>query len=76
LRFGKLTMTDADMELIDADPADPFDFFPARYTEQLVAGYSKNTRQGGLKVYMPDFNDTRKTGALAEASPSAGSVPR
>jgi hypothetical protein len=59
LKFGKLTMSDADMELIDADPSDPFDFYPARYTEQLVAGFSKNTRQGGLKVYMPDFDDTR-----------------
>jgi len=59
LRFGKLTMSDADMELIDADPSDPFDFFPRRYKEQLVAGYSKNTLRGGLKVYMPDFDDAR-----------------
>ncbi len=29
IRFGKLTMTDADLQLIDADPRDPFDFFPA-----------------------------------------------
>jgi hypothetical protein len=29
IRFGKLTMSDADMQLIDADPATPFDFFPA-----------------------------------------------
>jgi hypothetical protein len=56
LRFGKLTMNDTDMRLIDADPTDPFDFFPARYNEQLVAGYSKTTVSGGLQVYMPDFN--------------------
>jgi hypothetical protein len=41
LRFGKLTMSDADLELVDADPRDPFDFFAARYQGQLVAGYSK-----------------------------------
>ena len=56
LRFGKLTMSDADMQLIDADPKDQFDFFPKRYIKQLVAGYSKNTLSGGLKVYMPDYN--------------------
>jgi hypothetical protein len=56
LRFGKLTMSDADMELIDQSPADPFDFFQDRYNDQLVAGYSKNTREHGLKVYMPDYH--------------------
>jgi hypothetical protein len=55
LRFGKLTMTDTDMELIDQRPQDPFDFFQDRYIEQLVAGYSKNTKARGLKVYMPDY---------------------
>lgn len=55
LRFGKLTMTDADLQLIDEDPRDPFDFFQDHYNDQLVAGYSKNTPAHGLKVYMPDF---------------------
>ncbi len=55
LRFGKLTMTDADLELIDERPDDPFDFFQDRYNDQLVAGYSKNTPTHGLKVYMPDY---------------------
>jgi len=55
LRFGKLTMDDAEMQLIDADERDPFEFFPAEYIKQLVAGYSKNTPSGGLKVYMPDY---------------------
>ena len=57
LRFGKLTMSDADLQLIDMDPRDPFDFFPARYKAQLVAGYSKNTVTDGLKTYLPDFDD-------------------
>jgi hypothetical protein len=55
LRFGKLTMSDADMQLIDTNPRNPFDFFPQRYVTQLVAGYSKNTPSGALKVYMPDY---------------------
>ena len=60
LRFGKLTMTDADMQLIDANPRNPFDFYPERYITQLVAGYSKNTKSGGLKVYMPDYADATR----------------
>ena len=58
LRFGRLTMNDVDMQLIDADPSDPFEFFPAHYNEQLVAGYSKTTPSGGLRVYMPDYDKT------------------
>lgn len=56
VRFGKLTMTDADLELVDANPADPFDFSLDHYRTQLVAGYSKSTPQNGLCVHMPDFN--------------------
>jgi hypothetical protein len=59
VRFGKLTMTDADLQLTDSDPADPFDFFPNRYLVQLVAGYSKTTPRGGLKVRMPDYGDLK-----------------
>lgn len=60
ITFGKLTMHNADLQLIDADPKDVFDFDPARYNAQLVAGYSKNTPSGGLKTYMPDYNDLRR----------------
>jgi hypothetical protein len=57
IRFGKLTMSDADLKLIDMDPRDPFDFYSAQYNQQLVAGYSKNTPDHALRTYMPDFND-------------------
>jgi hypothetical protein len=66
IRFGKLTMSDADLQLIDAQPRDPFDFFPAHYEKQLIAGYSRNTPRKGLQVYMPDYSDVaRKTSRLA-----------
>lgn len=55
LRFGKLTMTDADLELIDLNQRDPFEFYLAKYNQQLVAGYSKNTPSYGLIVFMPDY---------------------
>jgi uncharacterized protein YpmS len=60
LKFGKLTMTDTDMQLIDDNPGDPFDFSQERYNDQLVAGYSKNTAALGLKVYMPDYHRVAK----------------
>jgi hypothetical protein len=56
LRFGKLTMNDTDLVLLDEDPRDPFDFFLDHYREQLAAGYTKTTPQFGLRVYMVDFN--------------------
>jgi hypothetical protein len=60
IRFGKLTMSDTDLELIDMDPKDPFDFFPSRYVQQLVGGYSKTTPQLGLRTYMPDYGKVKK----------------
>lgn len=60
LRFGKLTMTDTDLVLIDADPRDPFDFYLDHYREQLAAGYTKTTPQFGLRVYMVDYNKLDK----------------
>ncbi len=55
LRFGKLTMTDADLEIVDQSPRTPFDFSLPDYDRQLVAGYSKNTPAHGLIVFMPDL---------------------
>jgi hypothetical protein len=55
LRFGKLTMRDTDLLIVDAEPSNPFDFFLDHYNEQLVAGYSRNTLDHGLIVMMPDY---------------------
>jgi len=60
LRFGKLTMTETDLEIIDANPKTPFDFSMADYNTQLVAGYSKNTASHGLIVHVPDFGEIEK----------------
>jgi hypothetical protein len=54
LRFGKLTMQDTDLAIVDAHPDDPFLFYLAEYTRQLVAGYSKTLPNKGLVTYMPD----------------------
>ena len=41
LRFGKLTMAETDLVLIDLDPEDPFDFSLEHYKEQVGAGMRK-----------------------------------
>lgn len=58
LRFGKLTMDGADLQIVDADPGDPFYFYLKEYKKQLVAGYSRNTPSLGLIVQMPDFDQS------------------
>jgi hypothetical protein len=62
LAFGKLLMTDANMNLIDTDSADPFDFYLDHYNGQLTAGHTKITPTFGLRVYVRDFNKLNKSG--------------
>jgi hypothetical protein len=76
LTFGKLTMTDADLILIDLDPRDPFDFFLDHYNDQLVAGYTKNTPQYGLRVYMVDFGKLGKPRPMSPPSKAAPTSSR
>ena len=59
LRFGKLAMLGADMQIIDLDPRTPFAFNLDRYQQQLVAGYSKTGFDLSLQVLMPDYSATR-----------------
>ncbi len=75
LRFGKLTMKDTDMVLIDMDAKDPFDFYLDHYQEQLVAGYTKITPKFGLRVFMPDYAKLRRRLPVS-ASPQKHAPPR
>jgi hypothetical protein len=65
LRFGKLTMMDADLQIVDADPDDPFDFDLAHLNEQLVAGESHNQPDFGLVTVMPDYGDMRRVASAS-----------
>ncbi|HKD06782.1 MAG TPA: hypothetical protein VKB79_12845 [Bryobacteraceae bacterium] len=55
LRFGKLTMNDADLEIVGDKPG-MFNFFQREYKKQLIAGYSKNTAADGLVAHMVDYS--------------------
>jgi hypothetical protein len=56
LRFGKLTMHGADLQLIDADPGDPFAYSLRNNLDQLVAGFSRTQPDDGLVVWVPDYD--------------------
>jgi hypothetical protein len=56
LRFGRLTMSDAELEIVDKNPENPFDFDLSHYMRQLIAGYSRTLPDGGLWVMMPDIS--------------------
>jgi len=63
VKFGKLTMEDTDLMLIDLDPKDPLDWDQDRYRGQLVAGYSKITGDSGLRTFVKDFAKLPKSAA-------------
>jgi hypothetical protein len=76
LRFGKLTMNDADLEIVSESQRTPFDFSLPDYNRQLTAGYSKNTLSHGLVVFMRDFallgsDDSQRVGSAVEARPAS-----
>jgi hypothetical protein len=76
LSFGKLTMKETDLELVDQDPQDPFDFSVDRWNEQLVAGYSKTTTDRGLRAHMPDFSDLSDRQVKGQRSKGKSEVVR
>ena len=56
IRFGRLTMENAEMQIVDLDPSDPFKFDLDRYAGQLIAGYSRTLPDLGLEVFMRDVD--------------------
>jgi hypothetical protein len=75
LRFGKLLMNDADLILIDMDPDNTLDFFLDHYKEQLSAGYTKLGSDGGLRVYVRDYDKLRhaRVSSAGRKPPETGS---
>ncbi|MFL5562535.1 MAG: hypothetical protein ACJ79K_13770 [Gemmatimonadaceae bacterium] len=69
LRFGKLLMTDTDLQIVDADERDPFDLYLKEYNRQLTAGTSRTMPNLGLRVIMPDY---RAVAGSAPATPAPG----
>ncbi|MFL6452349.1 MAG: hypothetical protein ACJ746_32480 [Bryobacteraceae bacterium] len=57
--FGKLTMHNVDLIMIDISKDSWFDLDLANYQEQLVNGYTRMTPQAGLQIFMPDLRDIK-----------------
>jgi hypothetical protein len=55
--FGKLTMNNVDLIMIDLSNDAWFDLDLAHYQEQLVNGYTRMTPQAGLQIFMPDVDE-------------------
>lgn len=63
VRFGKLTMENTDLTVLDLDPGDPLDWYQDHYKEQLAAGYSKINSNFGLRSYVKDFSKLSRSSA-------------
>lgn len=58
VKFGKLFMVDAKLQMIDADPSDYLDFYMEEYFKTLTTGGKVNLLpDSSLKVIIPDYGD-------------------
>ncbi|MDQ2840546.1 MAG: hypothetical protein M3Y72_05800, partial [Acidobacteriota bacterium] len=71
VRFGKLTMQNTDLVLIDTSPGDWFEFDLARYKDQLASGHMRMAANGGLEAFIPDARKIQKAKEILTTSPSA-----
>ena len=62
LEFGKLTMQNVDIVMIDISKDNWFNFDFDNYQAQMVNGYTRMTPQAGLQIFMPDIEDPAKPG--------------
>ncbi len=65
-------MVQADLEAVDGDPSDAFDFYLDYYHTQLVAGYHTTLPDYGLSAVMPDYDDL----GTPKGRVSPGGAPR
>lgn len=68
LGFGKLTMHNVDIAMIDVSNDAWFKFDLSHYQEQLVNGYTRITPQAGLQIFMPDIDKVPQTKANQKIS--------
>ncbi len=59
--FGKLTMHQVDLIMVDLSNDAWFDLDLNNYQNQLVNGYTRMTPEAGLQIFMPDLDTLPKT---------------
>ncbi len=57
VKFGKLLMVDARMQMVDPDPKDPLDFYLKGYFKPLTRGKSIIKADKSVVAYVPDYSD-------------------
>lgn len=55
--FGKLTMHNVDLTMIDASKDPWFNLDLVNYQAQIVNGYTRMTAEAGLEIFMPDVDE-------------------
>lgn len=70
MQFGKLTMVDADLVLIDMDPTDPLDFFLEHYRDQLASGYTKISTNFQLRANIKDYEKLSRQATPKSTAPA------
>jgi hypothetical protein len=60
MRFGKMTMDNVDLQLVDRNAHTPFDFSLDHYEQQIQAGYVKVMPSLGLVVYAADYSEVQQ----------------
>jgi hypothetical protein len=68
LDFGRLTMHDVDLVMIDISDDAWFDLDLLHYQDQLVNGYVRMTPQAGMQVFMPDLDELKTKKAVQDIS--------
>jgi hypothetical protein len=61
INFGKLTMHQADLTMIDVSDTPWFGLDLANYQAQLTKGYARITPTSGVEAYMPDLDENGPT---------------
>ena len=61
VNFGKLTMRNTDLLLVDTSQDDWLNFDVTHYQQQLVNGQTHITPQAGLEIFIPDISKIPRT---------------
>jgi hypothetical protein len=68
VQFGKITMDNTDLTILDMDPGDPLDWSQDSYREQLVQGYARLNENFGLRAYVKDYSKLLRNPAAKESA--------
>jgi hypothetical protein len=60
VKFGKLMMVDARLQMVDMSQNNDFDFYLKKYQLPLALGYSKIMGDGSVVATIPDYRDAIK----------------